>query len=125
MTRDVIDQLISIFKAQAEKEKDPVMAQRVAKEKAQAERVRNEKAAIPTPVEKVRFEVDKYPAINLGNMSRVGVIMQEDGDAQSKPAANMRQQQREQNITQEYAYSMMDLPIAMTKADFAPAPKNF
>ena len=31
MTRDAIDQLISIFKAQAEKEKDAVTAQRVAK----------------------------------------------------------------------------------------------
>ena len=41
MTRDTIDQLINIFKAQAEKEKDAVTAQRVAKEKAQAERVRN------------------------------------------------------------------------------------
>ena len=104
MTRDAIGQLISIFKAQAEKEKDPVIAQRVAREKAQAERVRNEKAAMPTPVEEVRFKVDKYPAIDLGNMNRFGVITQEDGNKQATPAANTQQKQREQNITQEYAY---------------------
>ena len=34
MTRDAIDQLISIFKAQAEKEKDTVTIQRVTKERA-------------------------------------------------------------------------------------------
>ena len=93
MTKDAIDQLISMFKTQAEKEKDPVMAQRVAREKAQAERVCNEKAAIPTPVEEVRFEVDKYLAIDLGNMSRFGVITQEDDDVQATPAANTQQQQ--------------------------------
>ena len=91
MTRDAIDQLISIFKAQAEKEKDPVMAQRVAREKAQAERVRNEKAAIPTPVEKGRFNANKFPAIDLGNMNRFRVITQEDEDVQETPAANTQQ----------------------------------
>ena len=60
MTRDAIDQLISIFKAQAEKEKDAVTAQRVAKEREQAERVRNEEAATMAPTEEVRFEVDKW-----------------------------------------------------------------
>ena len=64
------------------------MAQRVAREKAQAERVGNEKAAIPTPLEEVRFEVDKYPAIDLGNMNIFGVITQEDDDVQETPAAN-------------------------------------
>ena len=68
------------------------MAQRVAKERAQAERVRNKEAAIPTPTEEVRFEVDKYPAIDLENMSKIGVILQEDDDIQSTPAANTRQQ---------------------------------
>jgi hypothetical protein len=112
MTRDAIDQLISIFKAQAEKEKDAVTAQRVAKERAQAERVRNEKAAVPTPEQEMRFEVDKYPEIDIGNMSRIGVITQDDDNAQATPAANTRQQHRARTITQECAYSMIDLPIA-------------
>ena len=86
--------------------------------------MRNKKAAIPTPVEKARFEVDKYPAIDLGNMSRFGVITQEDDNVQSTPAANTQQQQREQNVMQEYAYSMINLPIAMTKSAFATAPQK-
>jgi hypothetical protein len=94
MTRDAIDQLISIFKAQAEKEKDAVAAQRVAKERAQAERVRNKKAAVPTPEVEVRFEVDKYPGIDIGNMNRIGVITQDDNNVQATPAANTQQQQR-------------------------------
>ena len=55
MTRDAIGQLISIFKAQTKTEKDAVTAQRVAKENARAERVRNKKAATPMPAEEVRF----------------------------------------------------------------------
>ena len=52
------------------------MAQRVAKAKAQAERVCNEKTTTPTPTEEVRFEIDKYPAIDIGNMNRSKVILQ-------------------------------------------------
>ena len=63
----------------------------MAKEQAQAERVRNEETATPTPTEEVRFEIDKYPAIDIGNMSRSKVISQEDDDVQSTPAANTRQ----------------------------------
>jgi hypothetical protein len=39
ITTDAIDQLINIFKLQAEKEKDVATDQRVLKERAQAERV--------------------------------------------------------------------------------------
>jgi hypothetical protein len=39
ITTDAIDQLISIFKLQAKKEKDAATAQKVLKEHAQAERV--------------------------------------------------------------------------------------
>ena len=88
MTSDAIDQLISIFKAQAEKEKDAVTAQRVAKERAQAERVRNEEAVTTAPMEEVRFEIDKYPNVDLGNMSRNRVITKEEDKSQLTPAAN-------------------------------------
>ena len=77
MTRDAMDQLISIFNSQAEKEKDAVKAQRVAKEKAQADRVCNEETVIPTTTEEPLFEVDQYQAIDIGNMSRIGVISQD------------------------------------------------
>jgi hypothetical protein len=39
ITTDAIDQLINIFKLQAEKEEDAATAQRVLKERAQAEKV--------------------------------------------------------------------------------------
>jgi len=81
-------------------------------------------STIPTPAERIRFEIDKYPAIDLGNMNRFEVITQEDDDVQEMPAANTQQQQRNRNITQEYAYSMIDLPIAMTKSAFATAPRK-
>jgi hypothetical protein len=42
MTTDAIAQLISIFKTQAEKEKDDATVQRVLRERAQAERVLTE-----------------------------------------------------------------------------------
>ena len=125
MTRDAIDQLINIFKAQAEKEKDTVMAQRVAKEKAQAERVRNEETAKPTPTNEVRFEIDKYPAIDIGNMSRSKVISQEEDNVQSTPAANTQQKRREQTIMQEFACSTIDLPIAGTNPLSPMAPQRF
>ena len=96
----LIDQLISIFKAQAEEEKDAVTAQRVAKERAQSERVRNEETTTLMPTEEVRFEIDKYPAIDIGNMNRSKVISQEEDDVQSTPAANTQQQRREQTVTQ-------------------------
>jgi hypothetical protein len=125
MTRDAIGQLISIFKAQTKKEKDAVTAQRVAKERAQAERVCNEEAATPMQTEEVQFEVNRYPEIDVGNMSRIGVISRDKEDVQLTPAANTQQQQKEQTVTQEFAYRMIDLPVAMTKSAFATAPRKF
>ena len=125
MTRDDIDQLINIFKAQAEKEKDTVTAQRVAKERAQAERVRNEQTSTTTPTEEMWFEIDTYPAIDIGNMSRSKVISQEEDNVKSTPAANTQQQCREQTITQEFAYSMIDLPIAGPNPVSPMAPQKF
>jgi len=107
---------------QAEKGKNAVTAQRVAKEEAQAERVRNERAATPAPTEEVRFEVEKYPDVDIGNISRNRVITQEEHDAHLAPAAITRQQRKEQTVTQEFAYSMINLPIAITYLAFATAP---
>jgi hypothetical protein len=97
----------------------------VAKERAQAERVRNEKAAVPTSEVEVRFEVDKYPSIDMENMSRIGVITQDKDNVQSTPAANTQQQRQERTVTQEFTYSMINLPIATTKSAFATAPRKF
>jgi hypothetical protein len=97
----------------------------VAKERAQAERVCNEEAATPMQTEEVQFEVNRYPEIDVGNMSRIGVISQDKEDVQLTPAANTQQQQKEQTVTQEFVYRMIDLPVAMTKSAFATAPRKF
>ena len=115
MTWDAINQMISIFKAQAENEKDVVTAQRAAKERAQAERVRNEETMTPAPTDEVRFEVNRYPNVDLRNMSQNRVITQEEEKIQSIPASNTRQQRREQTITQEFAYRMSNLHVAMQR----------
>jgi len=47
MTRDAVDQLMTIFKQQAEKAKDDATTQRVLKERARAERAHNEDATQP------------------------------------------------------------------------------
>ena len=60
----------------------------MAKERAQAERVRNEEIVTQAPTDKGRFDVDKYPNVDLGNMSQQRVITQEEDEIQSTPAAN-------------------------------------
>jgi hypothetical protein len=68
MTRDAVDQLMLIFKQQAEKAKDNATTQRVLKEHAQAERVHNKSTPSPTgPSPPPPFEVD-YPDIDVGNL---------------------------------------------------------
>ena len=49
MTRDAVDQLMTIFKQQAEKAKDDATTQRVLKECAQAERVHNKSMSNHSP----------------------------------------------------------------------------
>ncbi len=48
ITTDAIDQLINIFKTHAEKEKEKETVQRVLKEQAATQRVRNEAATTTT-----------------------------------------------------------------------------
>ncbi len=68
MTRDAVDQLMRIFKQQAEKAKDDATTQRVLKERAQDERVHNEESnqpAIPSPLPPLEVT---YPAIDVGTL---------------------------------------------------------
>ena len=58
-------------------------------------------------------------------MSRIEVITQDDDNVQTTPAANTQQQQKERTITQEFAYSMIDLPIAGPNPVSAMAPQKF
>ena len=58
-------------------------------------------------------------------MSIIGVITQDDDNVQTTLAANTQQRQKEQTITQEFAYSMIDLPIAGPNPVSPMAPQKF
>jgi hypothetical protein len=97
-----------IFKQQAKKAKDNATTQRVLKERAQAEMVPNKSLAnysTPMPVEV------PYPDAKFGHVPETPVILQdEDNTIRAYPAANTRQQQKVQTITQDYLFHMMDIP---------------
>jgi hypothetical protein len=102
MTRDVVDQLMTICKQQAEKAKDDATTQRVLKERARAERVHNEKANQPAnPSTLPPLEVT-YPAIDVGTLRGTPVISLDDDDIiHSTPSANTRFQRQVRTLTQD------------------------
>jgi hypothetical protein len=111
MTREVVEQLMAIFKQQAEKAKDNATTQRVLKERAQAERVHTESRpsmtyhSPHTPVEV------PYPNAELNHVPETPVILQDEDDTRrAYPAANTRQQWKGRTITQDYLFHMMDIP---------------
>ena len=104
MTTDAIDQLINIFKTQAEKEKDKVTVQRVLKEQAATQRVRNKAATTTTSPPLPPLEVT-YPDLDLETPRGVPVISQDN----DPPAAHTQQQQRVRTLTQDVLFHMMDV----------------
>jgi len=68
MTRDAVDQLMTIFKQQAEKAKDDATTQQVLKERARAERVHNEEATQPASSSTIPPLEVTYPAIDAGSL---------------------------------------------------------
>jgi hypothetical protein len=111
MTQEAVEQLMVIFKQQAKKVKDDATTQRVLKECTQAERVHNK--SMPsmtyhsphTPVEV------PYPNTELSHVPETPVIFQdEDNTRRAYPAANTRQQQKGQTITQDYLFHVMEIP---------------
>jgi hypothetical protein len=111
MTRDAVDQLMRIFKQQAEKTKDDATTQRVLKERARDERVQNEvsnQPASPSPLPPLDVT---YPAIDVGTLRGTPVISQDDDDIiHSTPSANTRFQRQVRTLTQDYLFHMMDMP---------------
>jgi len=109
MTRDAVDQLMRIFKQQAEKAKEDASTQRVLKKGARDERVHNEEStqrASPLPPLEVT-----YPAIDVGTLRGTPVISQDDDDSTyATPSANTRFQCQIRTLTQDYLYHMMDVP---------------
>jgi hypothetical protein len=128
MTTDAIHQLINIFKSQAEKARDAATAQRVLKERAQAQRVLTEanhqediqvpttehitnpatqRLAEDTPFPPLEVE---YPHIDVGSLHNTPFISQDDHLDTSIPAENTRLQCKVRTITQDYLFHMMDTP---------------
>ena len=111
MTRDAVDQLMTIFKQQAEKAKDDATTQRVLKERARAERVHNEEATQPTSSSTIPPLEVTYPAIDVGSLRGTPIISQDEDDIDtSTPAANTRLQRQVRTLTQDYLFHMMDIP---------------
>jgi hypothetical protein len=108
MTREAMEQLMVIFKQQAEKVKDDATTQRVLKERAQAERVHNKSMTYHSPHMPVEVP---YPDAELGHVPETPVILQDEDDTRrAYPAANTRQQRKGQTITQDYLFHMMEIP---------------
>jgi hypothetical protein len=120
ITTNAIDQLINIFKLQATKNKDAASAQRVLKERAQAERVSNEtnkKSPITkpttttttTPMSFPPLELE-YPDLDTGMLQGTPMISQDKKGNNASPAANTCLQQKVRTITKDYLFHLMDTP---------------
>jgi hypothetical protein len=108
MTREAVEQLMVIFKQQAEKAKDDATTQRVLKERAQAERVHIESMTNHSPHTPVEVP---YPNVEFSHVPKTPVILQDEDDTiRAYPAANTRQQRKVRTITHDYLFHMMDIP---------------
>jgi len=121
MTTEAIAQLISIFKTQAEKEKDEATLQRVLRERAQAERVLTETIAPttnptsePTAPQQTTYaplEIEEYYLqVDIGALRQTPISYPEDNATSARPADNTRYQCKARTITQDYLFHLMDTP---------------
>ena len=117
VTSDAVEQLMEIYKIQAEKATCEAQTQRVLREQVQAQRVKEQQLAaeqeaspLNTPTSFPEFEVDPYPDIDIGSLRGTPVISQDDEEDTSHPAANTRQQCQIRTLTQDYMLHMMEIP---------------
>jgi hypothetical protein len=121
MTTDTINQLMHIFKQQAETVKNNATVQRVLKERAHAERMLNEAEPNPTPTTTPSaapttnptttfpdLEI-RYPNSDVGPPRKTPVASQDDYESVSQLYANTRQQCRDRTITEDFLFHMMDM----------------
>jgi len=116
MTTEAIAQLISIFKTQAEKEKDKATVQRVLRERAQAERVLTKtiapttkpasKPTVPQQTTYPPLEIEEYPQVDEGTIN-----YPDDNSNSARPSDNTRYQRKVHTITQDYLFHLMDTPF--------------
>ena len=114
---DAVEQLMEIYKIQAEKATCEARTQRVLREQAQAQRVEEQQLAadqqaspLNTPTSFPEFEVDQYPNIDIGLLRGTPVISQDDEDNTSHPTANTQQQRQIRTLTQDYMLHIMKIP---------------
>jgi len=110
-----VDQLMTIFKQQAEKAKDNATTQRVLKERARAERVHNEEATQPASPSTIPPLEVTYPAIDVESLRGTPIISQdEDNIGTSTPTANTQLQRQVCTLMQDCLFHMMDI-LGITK----------
>ncbi len=122
MTTEAIAQLISIFKTQAEKEKDEATLQRVLRERAQAERVLTKTIApttnptseptAPQQTTHPPLEIEEYyPQVDTGTLRETPISYPDDNSTSTRPADNTQYQRKICTITQDYLFHLMETPF--------------
>jgi hypothetical protein len=114
VTADAIEQLMEIYKIQAHRSTCEAQAQRVLREKAQAQRVAEKQQAtvqqmIPqqNPTSFPVLEIEDSHSQGFSNKRRPPIISQ---DYNESPAHNTCQQHLTQTLTQDYMFHMMEIP---------------
>jgi hypothetical protein len=107
-TADAVEQLMEVFKIQAEKATCKAAAQRVLRERAFAQRVDAEaKATVTAPTSSLPELEVEYPNTTEESPSNIPVISQDNDDA---PSANTQSQRQNRTLTQDYMLHMMEIP---------------
>jgi hypothetical protein len=85
VTSDAVEQLMETYKIHAEKATCKAQTQRVLREQAQAQRVKEQQLAaeqeaspLNTPTSFPEFEVDPYPNIDIGSLRGTPIISQDN-----------------------------------------------
>jgi hypothetical protein len=111
---NAVEQLMEMYKIQANKATCKARAQRVLREQALAQRVTKDRQARPvqdshqhTPTTFPTFEVEDSQDNNPRVASKPSIISQ---DEDSLPSANTRQQLQTRMLMQDYMFHMMEVP---------------
>ena len=108
VTSDAVTQLMEVYKIAAEKATCETRTQRVLREQAQAQRVKEQQlvaaqqaSPLNTPTVFPDLEVDLYPDTDIGLEQGTPIISQDEDDDMSHSAANTRQQHQISTLTQD------------------------
>jgi len=117
VTSDAVEQLMEIYKIQAEKATCEARTQRVLREQAQAQRVEEQQLAaeqqaspLTTPTSCPDLVIDLYPDTDIGLLRGTPIISQDEDYDMSHPAANTRQQHQIRTLTQDYMLRIKEIP---------------